>query len=56
MRCLDQITGNVFERGVDRQNRERRIDVRERENDGERAVEKKVERVLREVDILEQRV
>ncbi len=56
MRGLDQIARNMFQRRVNRQNRERRIDVRKRQHHGKRTVEKKIERMLGQVHILQQRV
>ena len=56
MRGLDQVSRDVFQRRVNREKGERRVDVGKREHDGERAVEQKFERVFGQVYILEQRI
>ena len=51
-----EVSRNVFERRVDRKKREWRVDVRQREDDRERAVEQKLDGVMRDVKILQQAV
>src|SRR6267142_3489551 len=46
----------MLERSVDGKKDERRVDVREHENNGEGTVEKKADRFAREVQILEKAV
>src|SRR6267154_179781 len=46
----------MLERGVDGKKNEWRVDVREHENNGEGAVEKKADRFAREVQILEKAI
>ena len=53
---FDQRTGNVFERGVDREENERSVDVREHEDHGEGAVEKEAERFAGDVEVLKEAV
>ena len=56
VRGFHQIPRNVLERRIDRQKCERRVDVGERQHHGKRAIEQKLQRMLREVHILQQRV
>jgi hypothetical protein len=56
LRGFDERAGNVFERGVDRQKNEWRVDVREHEDDCEGAVEQKGDGLVGEMQILEEAI
>src|SRR5579864_929608 len=56
LRGFDEWARDVFERRVDGEEDERRVDVREDEDDRERAVEEKADRFMRDVKILEKTV
>ncbi len=56
MRGFDEIARDVFERGVERKEDERRVNVREHENDGEGAVEEKANWLFGDVKVLEEAV
>ena len=56
MRGLNQIARNMLQRRVNRQKRERRIDMRERQHHRKRTVEQKVERMPGQMHILQQRI
>ena len=56
LRGFDERARDVFERRVDGKKNERRVNVRQHEDDGEWAVEKEADRVVREVQILQKAV
>lgn len=56
MRSFHQVPRNVFERRIDRQNREWRIDMSERQHYGERAVQQEIQWMAGQVHILQQSV
>src|SRR5580704_16562761 len=53
---FDQTSRNMFERRVNRKERKWRVDVRQGEDDSERAIEEKFDGVARDVEILQQAV
>ena len=53
---FDQVSWNVFQACVDRQEGKRRVDMSEREYYGEWAVQQKVERMVRDARVLQQSV
>ena len=56
MRSFDEISGNVFERRVNRKKCEWRVDVREGEDYRERAIEEEFDGMMRDVEILQEAV
>ena len=56
VRRLHQISRDVFQRRINRQERERGVDVSERQHHGERAVQKKFQWMLGQVYVLQKRV
>src|ERR1700735_3692499 len=56
VRGFDEVARHVFQRRVDRQESEWRVDVCQRENDRERAVEKKLNRTVSDVQILQKSI
>ena len=56
MGSFDEISGNVFERRVNRKKREWSVDVREGEDYRERAIEEKFDGMMRDVEILQEAV
>ena len=56
MRRFDHWARNVFERSVDRQENERRVDVSQHYDDGERAVEQSADGLVRDVEIFQKSV
>ncbi len=56
LRGFDERARNVFERGVDGEEDEGRVNVREHEDDGEGAVEEKADGLVSDVGILEEAV
>ena len=53
---FDEIARNVFEGSVQREKNERRVDVRESEDDRERAIEKKTDGSAGDVEVLQEAV
>ena len=56
VRGFDQVARDVLERRVNGKKRKRRVDVREREHHRKWTVEQEFQRMMREVNILQQRV
>ena len=56
LRGFDERARDVFERRVDGKKNKRRVDVREHENYGERAVEKNADGFVRDVQILQEAI
>src|SRR4051812_29156489 len=53
---LDQVSWNVFEGSIDRQDGKRRVDMRESKDHRERAIQQEIQRMPGQVHILQQSV
>src|SRR6202035_3418335 len=53
---FDQVPRDVLERRIDRQERERRVDVRQRQHDGKWAVQEELNGPVRDVQVLQEGV
>jgi len=56
VRRFDKVARDVFERSIERQEDERRVDVREGEDNGEGAVEEEADWLVGDVEILQKAV